>query len=562
MLADLLQILRRIWPISVIATLMGVASGVATAALLGLTNRALRDGSLALPSLIEAFAGLCLLALAGEIVSDIGNSYVGQRVIASLRTEICRKILAAPIQVIEEYKSHRLIAVLNQDIDTISAFSFLFSSLAIAIATVLACVGYLFILSPSMSLIAVAAIALGTVAQSLARRVGIRRFGSARKAEDQLQKHFRSITDGAKELRLNRAYRQHMQSVELSGTIASILQLRVRASNVFVSANAFGSLLYFVVVGIVLVMLSHAPDANRHVLSGFVLVLLYMKGPIQEIVGALPSIGRAQVAMRSIAALVEKFSHREPSLFDDAVTPAEAPASFDVITLRDVGYRFASPEADPTNDTAHRATRGFELGPLTLDIKRGETLFIVGENGSGKTTLIKLLLGLYAPTDGQIEVDGKPIGVESLDAYRQMFSTVFSDYHLFDTIFGAKGDTDHRATQYLDYLGIANKVDIVNGKFSTTDLSTGQRKRLALVHAYLENRPVIVLDEWAADQDPTFRRAFYTTILADLKRQGKTLVVISHDDRYFDVADRVVRIDEGKIVDGMPLEGIKAAANQ
>ncbi|WP_322068456.1 cyclic peptide export ABC transporter [Paraburkholderia bannensis] len=556
MLAELFRLLRRLWPLTALATTLGAASGIATAALLALTNRALRDGADAFPALILAFAALCALALAGEVISDIGNNVVGQRVIATLRRELSAKIIAAPISQIEQFRSHRLITTLNQDIDTLSAFSFLFSSLAIACATIVGLLGYLFVLSPKLLLLALVAIALGTAVQTLARRVGIRRFGAAREAEDRLQKHYRAITEGARELRLNAARRDHVFQHELGDTIDTITRLRVRAANVFVSANAFGSLLYFLVIGAILAVQTHATAAERPVVTGFVLALLYMKGPIQELVNALPSIGRAQVALQRIAALSARFSTPEPSLVA-AARHLQGGSPFDEfssIGLDNVRYRFDAPldERDATSDAQGSVQRGFELGPLSLTIRRGETVFIVGENGSGKTTLIKLLLGLYRPDEGDLKVDGAPVSDAQLDDYRQLFSAVFSDYHLFDTLIPGAAVPGDQARQYLERLQIAHKVSVRDGAFTTTDLSTGQRKRLALVHAWLEARPIIVLDEWAADQDPTFRRIFYRDMLPDLKRQGKTLIVISHDDRYFDVADRIVSIEEGRIATPCP----------
>lgn len=549
MLAELFRLLKRLWPVTLLATTMGAASGIATAALLAVTNRALHDGAAALPTLMWSFAGLCALALSGEIISDIGNNLVGQRVIAMLRKDLCAKIMAAPIGQIEQFRSHRLVTALNQDIDTISSFSFMFSSLAIASATIAGCLGYLAVLSPGMLTLALAAIALGSVVQALARRIGIRRFGAAREAEDRLQKHYRSITDGAKELRLNGQRREFVYEHELTGTIDAIARLRVRAANVFVSANAFGSLLFFIVVGLMLILQTRSPGVDRSVITGFVLVLLYMKGPIQEIVGALPSIGRAQVAFRRIAELSARFSTREASLVggsNKATQRADATV-FESITLADVQYHF--PVQPDSAATPASGTRGFELGPLSLTIRRGETLFIVGENGCGKTTLIKLLLGLYRPNTGQLLLDGQPVGEDRLDSYRQLFSAVFSDYYLFDTLIPGESTLTAEAQGYLERLAIAHKVSIHEGAFTTTDLSTGQRKRLALVHAYLERRPVMVLDEWAADQDPTFRRIFYSEILPDLKRQGTTLIVISHDDRYFNVADRCIRLEDGRVVE-------------
>ncbi len=104
------------------------------------------------------------------------------------------------------------------------------------------------------------------------------------------------------------------------------------------------------------------------------------------------------------------------------------------------------------------------------------------------------------------------------------------------------------ANRYLERLEIAHKVSIRDGAFSTTDLSTGQRKRLALLNAWLEERPVLVFDEWAADQDPVFRRVFYTELLPELKALGKTIIVISHDDRYFAIADQLIRMQAGRVV--------------
>lgn len=184
---------------------------------------------------------------------------------------------------------------------------------------------------------------------------------------------------------------------------------------------------------------------------------------------------------------------------------------------------------------------------MNLTINQGDIVFIVGENGCGKTTLIKLLLGLYAPHSGDILLDGQPVSVLDRDDYRQLFTTIFADYYLFDDVVQGDQQIPDDATQYLQRLEIAHKVSVRDGAFTTTDLSTGQRKRLALISAWLEQRPVLVFDEWAADQDPTFRRIFYTELLPDLKRLGKTIIVISHDDRYFDIADQLVHMDSGKV---------------
>jgi putative ATP-binding cassette transporter len=194
------------------------------------------------------------------------------------------------------------------------------------------------------------------------------------------------------------------------------------------------------------------------------------------------------------------------------------------------------------------------LGPIDFTLYSGELLFLTGGNGSGKTTLAKILTGLYVPEAGTIRLNGELITDENREYYREHFSVVFSDFWLFESLLGLENPTlDEQARDYLVRLQLDHKVDIQDGMFSTVRLSQGQRKRLALLTAYLEGRPIYVFDEWAADQDPFFKEFFYYCLLPELKSNGKTVVVISHDDRYYQIADRIVRLNEGRIIIDPPL---------
>ncbi|MFC7397212.1 cyclic peptide export ABC transporter [Chelatococcus sp. GCM10030263] len=528
-----IRLLRPFWPVVLLATAMGILSGLATAWLIATINRALHADGGATAGLLAALAGLCVVAIAGEIMSDLGNSFVGQEVIAGLRKALTDRILAAPIDQIERFRMHRLTAILNQDVEVISSFTFAFSSLVIAAAITIGGFAYLLALSPAMSLVAVVAVTIGTTAHMAARNAGRRGFEAARTAQDDLQRHYRAATEGAKELRISRERRQRLRNTDLRGTIERIRDLRVCAMRIYMSANAFGSALFFVVIG-ALLGLQDVFHVGNEVLSGFVLVLLYVKGPLQQLVGALPLIGQAQVAFGRVAELSQAFANPEAGVL--LAGHGSSRPSMRQIRLRGVRYSFP----------AEAGGGSFVLGPIDLTITAGEMIFIVGENGCGKTTLVKLLLGLYTPENGEILLNGEAVTAETRDDYRQLFTTVFADYYLFgDLVADEALDTD--VLSYLDRLQLAHKVTVENGRFTTTDLSTGQRKRLALVHAYLEDRPVLVFDEWAADQDPTFRRVFYTELLPALKARGKTLVVISHDDQYFHLADRVLPMADGKI---------------
>lgn len=190
----------------------------------------------------------------------------------------------------------------------------------------------------------------------------------------------------------------------------------------------------------------------------------------------------------------------------------------------------------------------FTLGPITLEFRPGELVYLVGGNGSGKSTLAKVITGLYSPESGVIKLNGKPITDQNRDDYRQLFSVVFADFYLFDNLLSKTGkDLDVQAREYLSLLHLEHKVKVKDGALSTTSLSQGQRKRLALLNAYLEDRPFYLFDEWASDQDPLFKEVFYTQLLPELKARNKTVLVITHDDHYFHLADRIVKLDYGKI---------------
>ncbi|NMY38053.1 MULTISPECIES: cyclic peptide export ABC transporter [unclassified Pseudomonas] len=532
---ELLHLLKPFRLIVSLSVLLGMVGGLSVTVLLATINSALHAEGGLTHQVVALFAGLCLLALISTICSDIGSNYVGQHIIARLRKELGEKVLSAPISQIERYRSHRLIPVLTHDVDTISDFAFAFAPLAISLTVTLGCMGYLAMLSWPMFLMMLVAIVIGTVIQYIARGHGLNGFNEAREAEDDLQKHYNAIAEGAKELRIHRARRQRMFVSGIQRTAQKICDIQVRSINTFVIAKSLGSMLFFVVIGLALAMQSLWPSTNPGVISGFVLVLLYMKGPLEHMISTLPIISRAQIALRRIADLSEQFNSPEPHLL--LSEPAAQDNTVNCLELVDVSYSFA-----PVDGSAP-----FRLGPVNLKINAGDIVFIVGENGCGKTTLIKLLLGLYAPQQGEIRLNGQAVTAHSRDDYRQLFTTIFADYYLFDDVVQGDMNIPQDAEQYLKRLEISHKVSINGGQFSTTDLSTGQRKRLALVNAWLEERPVLVFDEWAADQDPTFRRIFYTELLPDLKRLGKTIIVISHDDRYFDVADHLVRMDSGKV---------------
>lgn len=528
------------------AAALGIASGLSTTALLATLNLTLNAADGPNSHLIATFAGLCLLVMACSTSSNLIINYIGQHIILQLRQRLAKQVLLAPITQLEQFRSHRLIPILVNDVGTISQFVLDIAPLIVSFAITVGCLSYLAYLSWQVLLLTLLTVAIGSFIQYLAHRFGKPYLDEARNATNDLQKLYETLSSAAKEFRIQRQRRFQMFFNQIPHTTQRICQANIRSTNIFISAGVFGSILFFLVIGIAIVYQTLWPSIDKTMLSGFVLVMLYMKAPLEHMVTTLPNITRAQIAFQRITKLSKQFLSPEPRLLTQAVgqpeekdIDAHSPTGFSKLQLKGISYAFpAIEDVSP-----------FRLGPIDLDIHAGEIMFIVGENGCGKTTLIKLLLGLYSPQQGQILLNGQPVTDESLDDYRQLFTTIFSDYHLFEELIQERDHLPEQALTYLQRMDIAHKVGIRDGAFTTTDLSTGQRKRLALVNAWLENRSILVFDEWAADQDPTFRRIFYTELLPDLKQLGKTIIVISHDDRYFTVADKLIQLDQGKIME-------------
>jgi putative ATP-binding cassette transporter len=276
----------------------------------------------------------------------------------------------------------------------------------------------------------------------------------------------------------------------------------------------------------------HIKDA---LLAQLVVVILFLWGSIQEGLSAYPGYVRAGQALESISTLRKRLvaaSAGVQSVLKN-INRSQPPR----IEARDLEYEY------PTADN----NKSFRVGPFSLSIEPGELLFIVGGNGSGKSTILKVLIGLYRPSRGQLLVDGHQVWNAHVAAYREQISSIFTDFHLFARLYGVLGADPVVVTALLKKLGIDHKTAFVKGRFTERRLSTGQRKRLAMVVTLLEDRPIVVLDEWAADQDPGFRQWFYEVLLPEQKRRGKTVIAISHDDRYFHCADRVVTLDYGTV---------------
>ncbi|NJL29387.1 MAG: cyclic peptide export ABC transporter [Thermoanaerobaculia bacterium] len=529
---------------ALVAMLAAIVSGLASAALLMLINHIVASYDPArLPFYAAVFAGLCLVVPA----SRYGSSYLllrlSQKVVFDLRIQLCERILAAPLRRLEEVGNHRLMAALTQDIGAMATALIELPLLSMNVAVVVGSLVYLGWLSWPVLVMVVAFIAVGVTGYQFPMRWGNRRQKAVREEGDQLFEHFRTATDGTKELKLHQKRRSAFLG-QLAASAARFRKLNLSAQSIFTAGSSFGQALAFLVVGIVILGVPNLTPIDRETITGYALVLLYLMTPLQGILSGIPTLSQAGVSLEKVEALGLSLSAATANKVE--VVAAEPSPSWERVALAGVTHAY----------TDLGEERVFSLGPIDLEIRRGELVFIIGGNGSGKTTLLKVLAGLYEPQTGTISIDGREVAADRLEDYRQMFSVVFSDFYLFKDLLGLDHpELDTQAQQYIEQLELGHKVKVSGGRLSTTQLSQGQRKRLALLTAYLEDRPIYLFDEWAADQDPVYKEVFYRQILPGLRDRGKAVVVICHDDRYFDLADRLVKLENGRLVLDREIQG-------
>ena len=526
-------LLRRSAASVAIITVATIVSGLANAGLVALINVALKNPDA--PRLRSGFVALCVLMVAGRTVAGYFQNRLSSRTLFNLRMELSRRILATPLRHLEELGMHRLLAAMTDDVTSIITALVQLPILCRNITVVVACLAYLLTLSWKVFLMSTVFLAVGMASYRLPVKKAREYLDRAREEWDLMLGLFRSMTEGIKELKLHRERRAAFFSRVLEPAGQRFEEINVKGMTMNTAALSWGQTLVFAIIGLIVFVVPALTGVRPDTLSAYAVVFLYVIVPLDGIVLSLPIIARANNAMRKIEQL--GFSLQGRPTEADAIEPHPA-RSWSRIELRGVVHKYQG----------ERQGSQFTLGPIDLALHPGEIVFIVGGNGSGKTTLAKILTGLYSPEAGEIRFDGRAVDDATRDAYRQHFAAVFSDFHLFDKLLGLESTTlDGEARELLERLHLDGKVEVKEGRLSTTALSQGQRKRLALLTAYLEDRPIYVFDEWAADQDPTFKRIFYHRLLPELKARGKTVVVISHDDHYYDVGDRLIRLDYGKV---------------
>lgn len=366
---------------------------------------------------------------------------------------------------------------------------------------------------------------------------------SAQKAESaawerRLFDRLTDFLDGFKEVRLNSARSAELfeDAADVSRVAANI-KIRTQAETFKMIVNSQISM-YVLLGAVVFVAPTFSDSLGGASISKATTALLFVVGACFGLVQSIPILLNANAAASRIEELETTLRAAGPTQAKEIAIPKR----FEKIEIRDLTFRYV----DKFSDAA------FKIGPIDFTLNPGELVFITGGNGSGKSTFLRVLSGLYPPNSGEITLDGVRIDDHNRDTYRALMSAIFFDYHLFHRLYGIPEGGAGELERLLAQFRLSDKTGLVDGEFRTLDLSGGQRRRLALIVSLLEKRPILLLDEWTAEQDPEFRRKFYDELLPDLMGAGATIVVITHDDRYLDeltLRARRVRMDEGRIVE-------------
>lgn len=536
-LAFLLRASRRSAALSMAASLV---SGVGGVVLLAMVHNALGRESPASPGLVAAFFGLCGLVAAARYVAQAAMARLGQGAVADLCTLIARKVLGLPLARFEAIDTSGLVAVLTEDVVIVANALVGIPQVCINGPLIAICLVYAGWLSTTILLCGVAFAGLAIAAYLAMVSPAMKQLRLARAGQDALVGHIRTLIEGFRELKQHRGRSEAFLARGLVPAAEVVRDRAVAGQTLFALAEGWSQAAFFVFMGFLLFVLPSFREVDRATLAGAVLVVLYINAPLDVILTWLPTLGRARASMQRIEALIPALDAVEPPEPTTSMILGPRPFLVDGIVLEGVCYSY--------RDGGER--HGFALGPVDLTLRPGEVVILAGGNGSGKTTLVKTLAGLYAPRRGTIRVDGREIGDGERTAYRQLFSVVFADGYLFKDLLGLeRPGLEDEARTGLERLGLAGRVGIEGIAYTTTDLSQGQRRRLAMLNARLEDRPVLVFDEWAANQDPHAKRTFYRETLPELREAGKAVLVISHDEEYYDAADRVVRLRDGRVVD-------------
>ncbi|MCC9019524.1 cyclic peptide export ABC transporter [Flavobacterium lipolyticum] len=461
-----------------------------------------------------------------------------QQVFWQLRSEVLRIILAANFYQISVHKD-KIYASLIQDVRTLTDFSLSIINFLSALVMTIGCFVYMGMQSVTLLLMTIGVSLLGVVVYWIGVHFNNKRLKHSRELEDGFMKNLLDILDGFREIHMNPAIGHDIYNQKIQKISNESYTNNTNAFASFLNVQIIGEVLFYSLIASVLFFSSYLIKESPESIVKYIFILLYLLGGINSLMLIIPQILNVRISSGKINQLREEL-HNET--FDNHKETSQLSIDeFNELTISDLSFQYTE------NDESKENNSGFSVGPINFSLTKGEIIFIYGGNGSGKTTMINVLLGTLKGHSGITKYNDIILDSNNYKNYRALFSVVFSDFYLFDELYGFDTIDKDQIEEYLELFELKDKVTFDNLSFSSNKLSTGQRKRLALIVALIRSKPILVLDEWAADQDPFFRKKFYTEIIPLLKDKGFSIIAITHDDSYYHIADKLYKMENGQL---------------
>ncbi|AUM67312.1 peptide ABC transporter [Brevibacillus laterosporus] len=512
---------------------LSIVSGFGNAFIIFIVNEAfVRTNNLVNGLLFYFIIGIFMYVVSQKVLRSRLVTLTNQLVYEK-RMELVDKLLQTSFSSLEQIEQGRIQATLNNDTEVISRAINIIITCVTNLITLVCCFIYLGVMNFYAFVLSALIIGLVAAIYYLIGEKANKLWEKTRDIQNVFFKFISDMTSGSKELTLHRRKREEFH-LAVQESCAEYRDKRAEGDLKFANVFIIGELLFIIVIGCVVFIFPEIfKQMDVDMLRNYVFVFLYMTGPVNGLLNGLPQIVMIRISWKRITNMIQELALAKDKEQDKVILSESIKQPIRMV-VTDVSYDYEAQEE-----------RGFSVGPINFEFASGEIIFITGGNGSGKSTLAKLLTGLYAPVKGEISINGSKVTHAQLNQY---YSAIFGDFHLFDRLYGIDFmQNEKEIERYLEVLELQDKVKVENGVFSTTKLSTGQKKRLALLITYLEDRPICLFDEWAADQDPEYRRFFYQVLLPDMKQKGKCIIAITHDDQYFHIADKVIKMDAGQM---------------
>jgi putative pyoverdin transport system ATP-binding/permease protein len=517
---------------------LAALSGIANAAVLASINNAaahLHDPDIRGQAFLIMVLGIAVFVITQKALMMMAAT-LAEGTVNRLRVDLLERLRSAELPEIEGLNRNEIYAAVNAEMQVISGGAPALMVIGQGALLVIMTLVYVAFLSLWAFALALGLVGIAAVLHlARARRIQ-EKFAEANRLETQLMDGFTDLIEGFKEVKLS-TDRSDELARDVRSLSSAVATSRLAARTAFATDFVISQTMFFLLTGLMVFVVPLFADIDSETLIKITTTSLFLIGPLSSTVSGIPVLQRVNSAAGAILALEAKLSE----LGRGTVDGMRSFPSFERISLRGVSYHYSGQGQEP----------GFSVGPIDLDVRRGDVVFITGGNGSGKSTLLKLLTGLYVPTQGAITLNGTPVGPDTVAAYRNLIAAIFSDNHLFRKLYGIPDIDPVVAEALFGLLELEGKARIVDRAFDKVALSGGQRKRLALIALLLEGRPICVFDEWAADQDPHFREKFYRVMLPELQAAGRTILAVTHDEKYFDVPElrvRRVHMEEGRVV--------------